>query len=386
VSETDAAASSTGRPAPFLDPDLARTALLHSDADAAGARPLVCTVIVPARNEEVSLPECLDSLLTQSEPGFVLGEDWELLVVDDASTDGTASLATQLATQHPGLRLLTAPPLDTKPGPYQWTGKNAACWCAAEQARGRWLLFTDADTVHAAGSISRSIVEAERHHAQMLSYSPRQIVHGFAQRTVMPLIFAELASVYPPAQVSNPSSRLAAANGQFLLITAEAYFAVGGHRAVAGDVLEDVALAKRLKRAERGLRFRYAPEAVAARMYRSFGEMVEGWTKNLALLLPSPLALAAWRTLDLLLFVGIPVLAFSIPHLIAWQRGALMLLWVRTLWRFYNRAARLKFSALDIAMSMLGVPLFVYLLVRSAISHRAGRAVAWKGRSYTTRR
>jgi hypothetical protein len=105
--------------------------------------------------------------------------------------------------------------------------------------------------------------------AALLSYSPRQIVHGVAQHTLMPLIFSELATVYPPKEVNDPARRVAAANGQFLLVEREAYFAVGGHRAVGKSVLEDVDLAFNIKRSKRGLRLRYAPDALSTRMYRA---------------------------------------------------------------------------------------------------------------------
>jgi hypothetical protein len=267
-----------------------------------------------------------------------------------------------------------------------FTGKNAACWAAAQIARGRHLLFTDADTVHELRDLSHALFEAEKYKAVLLSYSPRQIVKGFWQHAVMPLVFSELASVYPPKQVNDPQLRLAAANGQFLMVERDAYFSVGGHRAVGTMVLEDVALAHNIKRGPRVIRFRYAPEALSARMYRTTAEMVEGWTKNLALLFPRPLYLAAWRVLDILLFFGLPALAFGIPWLAGWQRGVILILWVRTLWRFYARVARSNFPARDIAISILGIPLFVYLLIRSVINHRVKKSVVWKGRSYNTTR
>ena len=145
---------------------------------------------------------------------------------------------------------------------------------------------------------SRAVIEAERHEVALLSYSPRQIVRGLWQRALMPLVFSELAVTYPPAKISDPESHLAAANGQFLLIRRDVYFKNGGHEAVKDAVLEDVEIARIVKRRRQGLRFRYAPEAVAARMYRSLGAMMEGWTKNLALLFGNPLAMAAWRVLD----------------------------------------------------------------------------------------
>ena len=355
-----------------------------------GPAVLELTVILPARNEEASLRACLDSLVAQSEPGFALGREWELIVVDDASTDRTGAIAREVAAGCPGgelgaaVTVMEAPVLDLS-GPHPgFTGKNNACWAAAGVARGGWLLFTDADTVHRPGALSRSLREADKHEAVLLSYSPHQIVEGVVQTALMPLVFSELASVYPMAQVNDPGRRIAAANGQFLLVEREAYFSVGGHRAVGPNVLEDVALARNIKRGQRTIRFRYAPDAVSTRMYRTTAEMMEGWTKNLALLLPSPLMLAAWRVLDLLLFFGLPALALGLPMLVGWQRAAILLLWLRTAWRFYSRVARSNFPVFDCAISILGVPLLIYLLLRSYVQVRLRKRVTWKGRSYGT--
>jgi glycosyltransferase involved in cell wall biosynthesis len=172
------------------------------------------TVIVPARNEEDCLGDCLQSLVSQSEEIFELGRDWDLIVVDDGSTDRTAEIARGIAR----VTVMEAETLE--PG---WTGKNNAVWTAARRARGRWLLFTDADTIHEPGGLRHAMHEAERHKVGMLSYSPRQIVKGFAQRSLMPLVFCELALAYPPAKVTDPSQRIAAAYWQFLLVEREAY-------------------------------------------------------------------------------------------------------------------------------------------------------------------
>ncbi len=359
---------------------------VNAAAASAEAR-LRLSVIVPARNEEAVLGECLRSLVEQSDVGFVLGVEWELIVVDDDSTDGTRAIAREMERE--GVVVIAAPKLDqSERGGF--TGKTNACWagaqCALSHGDGEWLLFTDADTVHEPGDLTRALHEAKRYGAALLSYSPRQIVEGFWQRAVMPLVFAELASVYPPKRVNDPASRVAAANGQFLLVEREAYFAVGGHRVVGLEILEDVALARKIKRARHAIRFRYAPDALAARMYRSLPEMVEGWTKNLALLFPRPLWLVAGRVLDLLLFFGLPILALELrSSRLAWQPAVVLLiwlLWLRTLWRFYERAARSNFPAGDVAISILGVPMFCWLLVRSYLHHRVTRSVDWKGRRY----
>jgi glycosyltransferase involved in cell wall biosynthesis len=339
---------------------------------------MLLSVIVPARNEAECLGDCLGSLTAQSEPGFVLGMDWEILCVNDASMDRTPVIARSFA----GVTVLDAPLLAEG-----WTGKSAALWFAAAQARGAALLFTDADTVHEPGSLRRALHEREKNNVGMLSYSPRQIVQGFWQRALMPLVFSELAITYPAAQASDARSPVAAANGQFLMVEREAYFKTGGHRAVAETVLEDVALARRFKRAGMAILFRYGADAVAARMYRSLGTMVEGWTKNLALLFPLPMFLAAMRLLDFGLIVGIPLLLWLLPHVklvTRQQMLALVVVWVWVLFRYFRRVAKSKFSSMDCALSIAGLPLFAALLARSWIHTRLRRRVSWKGREYGT--
>jgi len=340
------------------------------------------TVIIPARNEEDCLAACIRSLVSQSEDIFELGKDWELVVVDDHSTDKTS----EIARSFPKVTVLQAGKLEKS-----WTGKANAIWAAARQARGRWLLFTDADTIHEPGDLRRAIHEATRHKAGMLSYSPRQVVSGLAQRSLMPLVFCELALSYPPAKVSDPAQRIAAANGQFLLVEREAYRRLGGHASVSNRVLEDVELAFLAKRRKVGLRFRYADDAVSTRMYRSTSAMIEGWTKNLALLFDNTLALAVWRALDILLLFGLPVLTIELwnakfaAHSLQWLGAGwlLALFWIRTVIRFYMRVAKSNFPFVDCLLAPLGLPLFVVLLYRSWFQHRILKRVTWKGREYT---
>jgi hypothetical protein len=251
-------------------------------------------------------------------------------------------------------------------------------------------LFTDADTIHEPGNLRRAIHEAEKHNVGVLSYSPRQLVSGLWQRALMPLVFCELALAYPPEKVSNPELRIAAANGQFLLVKREAYRALGGHATVKGDILEDVELAFLAKRRKLGLRFRYAADALSTRMYRSTTAMVEGWTKNLALLFGNCLILAAWRALDIFLLIGLPLLAwrywnFGVARVPLFTAGwLLMLVWLRNLWRFYARVAKSNFPAVDCLLSPLALPLFIGLLYRSWFQNTVLRRVGWKGRTYPT--
>ncbi|HEX6895879.1 MAG TPA: glycosyltransferase family 2 protein, partial [Bryobacteraceae bacterium] len=317
------------------------------------------SVIVPARNEEACLGSCLESLVSQT------GIAFEVIVVDDASTDGTA----EIARSFPKVTVISAPPL-----PENWTGKNNAMAAGAKSATRKWLLFTDADTVHKPGSLARAVAEAEREGAALLSYSPEQEVRTFLEKAVMPVIFAELASKYPPSKVRDPNSPIAAANGQYLMISREAYDAVGGYAKVASDLLEDVAMARLVKSSGRKIWFRYGCDAVRTRMYRNWSQMKEGWTKNLALLFRHPV----WRASILLVFWMFSWAAFCVGTATMlsghWQAAfyflPLVFLYARVSWsRFRPRYV--------LATITLGIPLGTFLMLRSASQHK-NHGVTWK--------
>jgi glycosyltransferase involved in cell wall biosynthesis len=332
------------------------------------ARTPEVSVIVPARNEEASLGACLQSLTVQT------GISFEVIVVDDSSTDRTR----KIALSFPGVRVITAGPL-----PAGWTGKNNAVVTGANQAQGEWFLFTDADTVHLPGSLAHSLEEAKQRSAALFSYSPEQEVHGFCEHAVMPVIFAELAATYRPRDVCNPASPAAAANGQYLLISREAYVAVGGHTAVATEILEDVALARAVKSSGRQIVLLHGRGTVRTRMYRNFAQLREGWTKNLVMLFSSPGRLAILRSAEFLailagatIAVGTSVRGFGLSALLA-ITGTIAIYIL-----LLKRVARAHFSWKSNLLALFGLPLFAYLLLRSKLFYRRGR-IEWKGRSYT---
>jgi glycosyltransferase involved in cell wall biosynthesis len=345
--------------------------------DRATAKPTV-SIIVPARNEEACLSACLQSLLAQQNASLN-NLTLEIIVVDDQSTDRTREIADSFASR--GVRVIDAGPI-----PAGWTGKNNAVTAGARAARAEWLLFTDADTIHLPGSLARSIAEAKRHSAAMLSYSPEQIVKTFSERAVMPVIFAELAATFRPSQVSDPNSSAAAANGQYILITREAYDAVGGHEAVAACLLEDVALARAVKQSGRKIFFRYGADAVRTRMYRNFSQLREGWTKNLALLFSSPVRLATLRAVEFVLIVSSFAIAIA-SALHRHRQSAIItaLLCVIVYTFFLARIRHAHFSWDANVFALFGLPLFSYLLLRSARAHAKGN-VLWKGRTYSDER
>jgi hypothetical protein len=202
----------------------------------------------------------------------------------------------------------------------------------------------------------------------------------FAERAVMPVVFAELAAKYPPQKVRNRNSGIVAANGQYILVRRAAYDAVGGHAAVATEILEDVALARLFHNKGNSVYFRYGGDAVRARMYRNWSQLREGWTKNLTLLFHHPerlavqslfLWLVAWSAL------GVAVSGAASHHFV---RIAFAALWA---W-LYRRIRVAHFShANNLIAIAFGLPTFAYLLLRSKKAHANGR-VRWKGRVYRT--
>ncbi len=343
------------------------------------------SIVVPARNEQASLAECLESLTAQT------GVAFEIIVVDDGSSDRTREIAQSFA----GARVISPQPLhegETVKGGEgkNWTGKNNALVAGAKTARAQWLLFTDADTVHLPGSLARALAEAKRERADLLSYSPEQVVVTFAERAVMPVIFAQLAVQYPPRKVREQSSGhsseqgsghgsgIAAANGQYILVRRAAYDALGGHAAVATEILEDVALARLFCNAGHRLYFRYGGDAVRARMYRNWPQLREGWTKNLALLFPQPGFLASQSLL--VWCAAWAALAVAVSGAVArdfvWIAFAALWLLV------YGRIRAAHFATVNNVLAMaFGSPIFAYLLLRSKKAHANGH-VSWKGRDY----
>jgi glycosyltransferase involved in cell wall biosynthesis len=325
------------------------------------------SVIVPARNEEGALAACPESLVGQT------GLAFEILVVDDGSTDATRAIGLSF----PGVTVVDARPLAAG-----WSGKFNAMFSGAQQARGEWLLFTDADTVHKPESLARSVREAEDHKVGLLSYSPEQDVRGFWQRAVMAVIFAELACTYPPTQVCDMRSPVAAANGQYMLILRKKFDELAANSAVRGSLLEDVALARALKKSGGKIRFRFGGDAVRTRMYRSFAQLREGWTKNLALLFPSTVRLAVMRSVEFLL-----ILSATAAAIFGASRGAIgptiiaAAIAAGVYGSFLLRVRNAHFGWRANLAAIVGLPVFSWLLLRSRKAYQRGHVI-WKGRIY----
>ena len=232
--------------------------------------PLV-SVLVPARNEAAVIGATVARLLAQT------GVRFELLVLDDSSTDATGALA--LAAAHGDARLWV---LEGAPLPDGWLGKNWACHQLAQAARGEWLVFTDADVRWSPGALAALLEDSESGRADVATVWPTQITDSWGERLVVPLMSMVILAYLPAALVhSTPWASFAAANGQCLAFRRRAYEVVGGHAAVRGVIVEDIALARRAK--QRGLRLRMADGGglIACRMYDGWAAVRDGYAKNI---------------------------------------------------------------------------------------------------------
>jgi glycosyltransferase involved in cell wall biosynthesis len=333
------------------------------------------SAVVPARNEEVTIAAAVESLAAQPEIK-------EIIVINDQSMDGTAAALQQLCSRYAQLRVL-----ETKELPAGWVGKNFAVSSGAAHATGDWLLFTDADGVHLPGSTAHALADAAETGAGLVSYSPEQEACSLWEKALIPFVYTRLGHKYSYAEVNHPDSPAAAASGQYLLIRREDYARIGGHAAVAGEVLEDVALARLAKQAGVRLHFASGHGIMRVRMYRTFRAMWQGWAKNLYPLIGG-MAGGRSRAVGRELFRVVPwipllVLPLALLHLIWGVLGLALLAG-----RHAAYAADLRRNRFPPALAIYylpGVALYAAALLNSEWRYARG-SVAWKGREYPVTR
>jgi chlorobactene glucosyltransferase len=363
---------------PFLTlPRLAnRTPNLNDAPRASGT---MLSVIIPARNEADTIAVVVGSILRSTY------EPFELIVVDDRSSDGTASILDGLSADH-RLRLIRGEEL-----PDGWYGKPWACVQGYRQAKGELLLFTDADTRHEPELLERAVGALHTERADLVTVSPAQRCVTFWERLIMPQIWFLLSLRYSPASVNRATrARDVIANGQFILTTRAAYVAAGTHASVRHEVAEDLALAQTYLQKGLKLHFAFAERLMETRMYRGLASLVEGWSKNIYLggrrsfpdepiaraLVPFMLVIAMLYWLlppvTLLMSALVPSIAhLQVPALAASLTAAIF--WMLICWGMRIPAAYGLFYPLGALMTL-------YISMRS--TWRGARRVEWRGRVY----
>jgi chlorobactene glucosyltransferase len=341
--------------------------------------PLI-SVIVPARNEERNIRQCLEPLLTQSYP------EVEIIIVDDRSTDATPQILGELAGRDVRLQVIQGSEL-----PAGWAGKPHALLQGAAKARGEWLCFMDADTFASPELLWSTYNLAEIYQADMFSILTRQILGGFWERTILPLVFLGLAFGFPAERVNDPAKPDAIANGQFFLIKRTVYDQVGGHLAVKDRIDEDRAMAAIVKRAGFRLVLVDGRNVASTRMYTSLPEMWEGWTKNIYLGLQGKYWLLTFGAiLGLLVAIVLPLwLVAGFAWLISGGgvyamvvAGEAMVLWGYLLFHRWVACRYFEIPSWYAITFPLGALIFTLMMLVSTFNVLSGRGVIWKGRRY----
>jgi GT2 family glycosyltransferase len=288
--------------APQLNPSVPT---LPVDAEVVDGEGISLTVVIPAFNESLNIRRSLRSVFQSLPPCG----NWHVVVVDDMSTDSTADMAQECAKQMDQLNRFTLIQAGPRPANERWVGKNWACSKAMEQLKSSWVLFIDADVELRPTALRRALVQAIDERADLFSVAPRLVCTCLAEWMVQPIMASLLGLGFPIVEANDPSSDVAFAAGPFMLFRRSAYDAIGGHRALAGEVVEDLALARTIKTSGFRLRYVLGLDAVDLQMYPNLSALWEGWTKNWFLGLDRniPKALAAG---------GVVVLMFASPWIL----------------------------------------------------------------------
>jgi chlorobactene glucosyltransferase len=341
------------------------------------------SICVPARDEERNILACIRAILAQTYPHF------EVIVVDDRSTDSTPEILRSLAAADDRLRIIDGAEL-----PPGWAGKPHALHQAAATARGDWLCFIDADTFLAPEALSACYVRAVETGADLFTIMTYQVTGSFWERVVMPLVLTALAVGFPPRKVNDPGRRDAVANGQFILIRTSVYRAIGGHERLKDQIVEDKALAEAVKWNGYRLVVADGKRLARTRMYTTLPQMWEGWTKNIYLGLRDQPALlwmgvfgGALCVIAALLLPLWPVLGLAwYLHGGGWMAMTVILMSL-ILWAFllYVRSAvahEMGIPRWYAWTTPLGAGLFAAMMLTSAWKVLSGRGVTWRGRTY----
>jgi GT2 family glycosyltransferase len=341
-------------------------------------------VIIPAYNEEINLRDCVEAVLRSELPDPQHLQVW---IADDESTDDTGAIAQGLGAQDPRVHLISVPPRPTQD---IWMGKNWACDQASAQAQGEYLLFIDADVRLEPMAIATALVEAQTQQADLLSCLPQVVCGCLAEWLAQPIIFRMLIAGFKIGEVNDPAQPdVAFAAGPFMLFRRAAYDQIGGHHAVADNLVEDVALAQQIKAAGLKMRLILGLDFVQVRMYRTLAALWEGWTKNLHMGARRNVAGTLRIALVASFTLAVPVLVLLVSGvelmggwpwaIIPFSSAAVLLVWESIRWQ--QQAVLLKHPVRYWGLRWLGGLLVAAIAIASIIKTETGWGWTWRGRS-----
>lgn len=334
------------------------------------------SVLIPARNEEHNISQIVNSLLLQDYPSY------EVIVLNDNSEDKTGEMLLEIQKSHPELKILNGRPLEKG-----WTGKCFACKQLYDASTGEFILFTDADTLHNKNSLRDSITIALNRNADMVTLFPKMTMISFAEKLIMPMLWFTVMLLLPFYFVDKKGFvKFSIGIGPFMLFKKSAYAAIGGHDSVKNAIVEDVWLARKIKEHGMQLIVEDGQHMLSVRMYRSLGEIWNGFSKNIfAGFEFSSIALFSVNLLYFLLFF-IPFLLFLIQLSLQFSLNLMLILTgIQVLILYFTRAiisARFKLGFISTLLHPIGVLSVPVIAMNSWRWIKAGAGAKWKGRVY----
>ncbi len=328
------------------------------------------SIIVPARNEEANIARLLNSLVHQNYPCY------EVIVVDDGSTDSTAAIVQAYAENNVRLISIDGPPEG-------WTGKNHACWIGAGYARFPWLLFVDADTELAPFALRSTIRFVVERDVRALSLFPQQRCETFWERLLLPFAFQQYF-VGTDARV-NEMDGPALANGQYFFISQHTYQQVHGHAANAGSIVDDAALALTLKRAGIISLACRGEELASVRMYTNLRQIANGFGKNIyPYMQESPLT--GVQTMISTTLASAVALLFvdARREKSSWLFGMAVLSYIVQVGSALSWFKHFHITLWYALLTPLAALTFLAIAINSLLHTLLGQSLAWKGRTYAT--
>lgn len=331
------------------------------------------SIIVPARNEAHRvLAKSVSSMLAQTY------ENYELIVLNDRSTDDTEKILAEFRAQNARCKIYNGVEPDK-----DWLGKPFALQQAFEKTSGDWILSTDADIIFAPETLQTVASYAEENNFDALTLIPKQLYGSFWEKLFMPVFGWFCLLAMPLHRVNDPRRKESMGVGNFFMFRREVLEAIGGFEAVKSEVAEDLKLGEILKSEGCKLRIDYAPNLIETRMYAGFGEIWEGFTKNLFSGMKFSIVKMFSGALSIFLFGVLPVMLAAL----ALAAGnfklflPLIVIYLLQVCVLAKAAQEWEGSLIYAALAPLGLGLFLAILTNSTIKILSGKGVTWKGRS-----